>query len=370
MKLQCHRPSLATAFGVVGAVVPSRTPKEILKNVKLQVGDGKATLVGTDQEVGIRYEIPQVETSSAGESLLPASRVISILRELPDETVVLEVDEGAVWIRSGHSEFRLSSEDPAEFPNVAAFAETGYFAVSGGALREAIRRTVFATDVESTRYALGGVLMELRKDGLSMVATDSRRLALVKVPCRAEGIDEPENPSPVVPRGAMSLIERSIDDDEQEVLIAVHANDVLVKTNTSTIYSRLVEGRFPRYADVIPRDGGVKVDLLVGPFYSAVRQAQIVTNEDSRGVDFQFAGGTLTLASKATDIGESKIEMPISYDGEPLTITFDPRFVAEFLRVLGPEKQATLSMSDSESAAVFRTDDQYTYVVMPLSRER
>lgn len=370
MKLQCHRPSLATALGVVGAVVPSRTPKEILRNVKLQAAGGKAVLIGTDQEVGIRYEIPGVETDSTGEALLPAARVISILRELQDETVTLEVDDGAVWIRSGHSEFRLSSEDPAEFPPVAEFQEQGYYAVNGGVLREAIRRTVFATDVESTRYALGGVLLEPKKDTLSLVATDSRRLALVKIPCRPEGVDQPENATPVIPRNAMSLIERSIADDEQDVLIAIHANDVLVKSANSTIYSRLVEGRFPKYADVIPKGGQARVDLLVGPFHSSVRQAQIVTNEDSRGVDFQFADGTLTLMSQAADIGNSKVEMPVSYDGEPLTITFDPRFVAEFLRVLEPEKQVTLEMIDPESAAVLRTDDNYTYVVMPLSRER
>ena len=370
MKLHCHRSSLATAFQVVGSVVPSRTPKEILKNAKLQVAGGRATLIGTDQEVGIRYEIPGVETDSAGETLLPAARVTTILRELQDETVDLEIDENAVWIRCGHSEFRLSAEDPAEFPPVAEFNETGYFVVTGGVLREAIRRTIFATDVESTRYALGGVLVEIKKENLAMVATDSRRLALVNTTCRGEGVTEPENPLPVIPRSAMQLIERSIGEDDEEVRIAIHTNDVLVKSANSTIYSRLVEGRVPRYSDVIPRDSAITVDLLVGPFYSAVRQAQIVTNEDSRGVDFTFADGTLRMTSQAADIGTSKVEIPIAYDGEELTITFDPRFVADFLRVLEPEKQVQLHMTDSESAAVFRTDDGYTYVVMPLSRER
>ena len=117
------------------------------------------------------------------------------------------------------------------------------------------------------------------------------------------------------------------------------------------------------------RQANVTVELLVGPFYSAVRQAQIVTNDDSRGVDFTFADGTLTLESQATDVGTSKIELPIAYDGEKLTIKFDPRFIAEFLRVLEPEQTVTLRLIDSERAAVFETDDQYTYVVMPLSRE-
>jgi DNA polymerase III subunit beta len=370
MKLHCHRPSLAAAFQVVHGVVPSRTPKEILKNVKLQAADGAATLIGTDQEVGIRYEIPGVEIGSGGETLLPTNRVISILRELTDDVVNLEVTEEAVWIRSGHSEFRLSAEDPAEFPTVAAFDEKRYHVVPGSALREAIRRTIFATDVESTRYALGGVLLELQGEVATLVATDSRRLALVKSVCRSQGVEEPENTGPVVPSKAMSLIERSISEDDEEVLVAVHANDVLVKCGNSTIYSRLVEGRFPRYRDVIPNQANAKIELLVAPFYSAVRQAQIVTNEESRGVDFQFAPGLLTLMSQAADIGQSKVEMPIAYDGSELTITFDPRFVADFLRVLEPEDQVRLDLIDPESAAVFRAGDDYTYVIMPLSRDR
>ena len=370
MKLHCHRPTLSTAFQIVSGVVPSRTPKDILRNVKLQVGGGKATLVGTDQEVGIRYDIPGVETDSDGEVLLPKDRVIAILRELTDEGVDLEVTEKALWVRSGHSEFKLSSEDPAEFPPVQAFDATSYHVVPAASFREMIKRTVFATDSESTRYALGGVLMEFGADKLTMAATDSRRLAVVSTTSTVVGTIEPRATQPVVPAKALSLIERSITENDQDVYLAVYPNSVLVKVGSSTIYSRLVEGRFPRYADVIPAAGGSIIDMLVSPFYSAVRQAQIVTNEESRGVDFTFENGTLRLTSVAADIGQSKIEIPISYDGTPVTITFDPRYIADFLRILDASTSVKLQLTDGESAAVLRTDDGYTYVIMPLARDR
>lgn len=369
MKLRCHRTPLQAAFQIVSGVVPARTPKEILKNVKLEVGGGGATLIGTDQEVGIRYQIPGIETDSDGATLLPTQRVIAILRELTDDGVEFDVSENRVEIRSGHSRFQLSAEDPAEFPPVAEFNETNYHAVPGHVFREAIRRTIFATDIESTRYALGGILLELGDDGLALVATDSRRLALQRAPCKTEGSPEGENSAPVVPRTAMSLIEKSIDDDA-DVLLSVHQNDVVVKSGHSTIYSRLVEGRFPRYGDVIPSDSNHVIDLVVGPFYSAVRQAQILTNEDSRGVDFKFTEGTLTLLSEAADAGSSVIELPIGYDGAELAIKFDPRYIAEFLKCFDPENQVALHLLDSESAAVFRTEDNYTYVIMPLAREK
>jgi DNA polymerase-3 subunit beta len=200
-------------------------------------------------------------------------------------------------------------------------------------------------------------------------------LAVFEIPCRSHGGDQPDNPSPVIPTKALSLIERSIPDASGdagggEALLAVHANEALVKVGSSTIYSRLVEGRFPKYRDVMPAKAQTTVDLIVGPFYSAIRQAQIVTEEDSRGVDFRFASGLLTLTSKSADVGQSVIQLPISYDGAELAILFDPRFIADFLRVLEPERQIRLDLIDAESAAVFRTDDAYTYVVMPLSRDR
>ena len=375
MKLHCHRPALAAALQVVGGVVPSRTPKEILKNVKLQVAGGKATLLGTDAEIGVRYEIPGVEIESEGETLLPAARAMAIIRELVEDKVDISLDADAVWIKTEKSEFRLSAQDASEFPPVAEFDDERYYAIPGKSLRDAIKRTAFATDAESSRYALGGVLLELGREKVTLAATDTRRLAVFEIPCRCHGGDQPDNPAPVIPTKALSLIERSIPDASGdagggEALLAVHANEALVKVGSSTIYSRLVEGRFPKYRDVMPAKAQTTVELLVGPFYSAIRQAQIVTEEDSRGVDFRFASGLLTLTSKSADVGQSVIQLPISYDGAELAILFDPRFIADFLRVLEPERQIRLDLIDAESAAVFRTDDAYTYVVMPLSRDR
>ena len=370
MKLHFDRPTLAAAMNLVSGVVPTRTPRDILKNTKLTAAADGVTLIGTDQEVGIRYCVEGVETDSTGEALLPTSRVLSILRELDDETVDFEIDQDSILVKAGHSEFRLSSEDPAEFPPVAEFTGDAYHEVGGKLIREMIRRTAFATDVESTRYALGGLLIEISSDNLTLVATDSRRLAVVRGPASQRGSVVVPDSAPVVPTKAMTLIERTIPDDDSTVDLAIGGNDVLVRIGKATVYSRLVEGRFPKYADVIPQESAVTVDMLVGPFYGAVRQAQIVTNEESRGVDFEFGNGKLVLQSKAADIGQSTVELPVSWSGDPIKITFDPRYIAEFLRVLPAEQQISLSLIDGESAAVFRTEDTYTYVIMPLAKDR
>ena len=383
MKLHCDRPALAAAFTTVGAAVPARSPREILKNVRLDADGDRAVLCGTDGEVGVRVKLDGVGVERPGSTLLPAQRVQQILRELNDDTVHLELgpapgpagaeENDAVWIRAGHSEFRLSPEDPAEFPPVADFEQESYHTLAEGVLKAAVRRTLFATDTESTRYALGGVLVEAGDggDSLTFAATDSRRLAVVEAAAGATGSPGtgPKD-GPVIPAKALSILDRVLGEADGEVFLTLRENDVLCKAGDVVVSARLVEGRFPRYRQVIPAESKHTVEMVAGPFYSAVRQAQIVTSDETRGVDFTFEEGNLTLTSRAADVGASKIELPVQYDGDPLTITFDPRFVAEFLRVLEPEATFTAGLNDPDSAAVFRAGGDYTYVIMPLSRDR
>ena len=237
-------------------------------------------------------------------------------------------------------------------------------------MRELIKRTIFATDNESSRYALGGVLLEIEADKIIGVGTDGRRLAKMEVPGHAAGGHSSGDSMTIVPTKAMQLIERALTDGDAEIQLAARANDILVKSPRVTIYSRLVEGRFPKWRDCFPqRTGATKIELAVGPLYSAVRQAAIVTSEESRGVDFSFHAGTLVLSGRAAELGQSRVELPIAYDGPELAITLDPRYVSDFLQVLDPEKVISMEIKDAESAAVCSTDDGYGYVIMPLARD-
>ena len=370
MQLTCDRVPFSAAFQTVASAVPSRTPKDVLRNVYLHLASGKVQLVGTDQEVAVRCDVSGVNTSSTGEALLPTARVSSILRELQDDQFDIVVEEQKLTLKAPTAEFRLTSEDPRDFPPVPEFSESDYFRISSSVFRQMIRRTSFATDVESTRYALGGLLLEFDDGKVTLAATDSRRLAVATASCEKEGNPTAPEKTTVVPTRAMSLLERSIEAESEFVDVAVRENDVLMRSGSTVIYSRLVEGRFPKYQDVIPQAGSVSVPLAAGPFHSAVRQAQIVTDEESRGVDFLFSNSLLTLSSQAQDVGDSRIELPVEYDHEDIRITFDPRYVADFLKVLTPESLVDLQLTNSEQAAVFRVDDTYTYVIMPLSQDR
>ena len=367
MKISCDREQLLHAFQTVAAVAPVRSPKPILQNVKLDATDKLVELTATDLEIGIRHIVAGVDLQSPGSVVLPSARFGSILRESSDQTLHLESDGTATKVVGERSRFRLSAEDPREFPVVAEFDAPKACELPGRLLRELVRRTAFATDNESSRYALGGVKLELADGEITAVGTDGRRLAKMVGPVAGDlGADQ----TIIVPTRAMHLIERAVMPSDDAVRVAVRGNEFLVASETVTISARLLEGRFPDWRKVFPESGGLKLDLAVGATLTAVRQAAIVTSEESRGIDFTFENGLLVLSGLAAEVGQSRVELPIGYEGDGLTITLDPRFMVDFLKVLDPEKTFSLEVRDAESAAVLSTDDGYGYVIMPLARDR
>lgn len=372
MKISCDREQLLHAFQTVASVAPQRSPKPILQNVKLEVGSEDATLLATDLEVGIRHQVDGVDIQTPGMAVLSVSRFGSILREGNDQTLHLENDGTGITVRGERSQFRLPAENPAEFPQVTAFEESRFYEISARLLRELIRRTVFATDNESSRYALGGVKLELEEGQITAVGTDGRRLARMTGPVARQGDPQEGELTSIVPTRAMNLIERAVAPSDAEIQIAVRGNELLVHSQRATISARLLEGRFPDWKKVFPDSSSyhVQLELAVGATLSAVRQAAIVTSEESRGVDFTFGDGMLVLTGRAAEVGQSRVELPIGYNGAELTVTLDPRFVIDFLKVLDVDRTFTFEAKDAESAAVCRTDDGYGYVIMPLSRDR
>ena len=370
MKATCQRDKLLHAFQMAASVAPSRSPKPILQNVKLEVTMEGAMLMGTDLEVGIRIAVPGFTVEAGGSVILPRDRFGKILAESSDETLSIESTGGKISVRGQRSEFNLPSENPDEFPSVLGFDEQKYHEMPARFFREVIRRTVFATDNESSRYALGGVLVELAENGLTAVATDGRRLARQEGPAQSVGGHVSGDTMTIIPTRTMQLIDRALADNEENIQLAARDNDILVKSGSATIYSRLVEGRYPKWRDVFPRrEGMAKIDLTVGPFHAAVRQAMIVTSEERRGVDFTFGSGKVLLAGHGAELGESHVELPVAYDGADISITLDPRFMSDFLKVLSPEQTFSMELRDADSAALCTTEDGYAYVIMPLARE-
>ncbi len=363
----CHREGLLSACQLAGVAVAVRDVKPILKNFKAIVEEDRCTLMATDLELGTRLEVRGVQVEEPGEAILPAARLTAILRETPDEELRLEASPDSCVVRGQFNEFEMPGEDPRDFPDVPAFTGDKYHELPAGQLREMIKRTIFAVAAENPRYALTGIMWELSGSAARLVATDGRRLAVVEGSATEHGGHDTKGQTPVVPTKAMGLLERNLQDPDEVVRVSLRPNEALFKTDRAMIYSRLVEGRYPPYREVFPKKQTVKVPLVVGSFHAAVRQAAIMTDDESKKVVFNFAPKKLTLQARGAATGRSKVELPLEYDGKTVNISFDPKYVTDMLRVLNPEDALTLELIDGNSVALFRGGDNYSYIVMPLS---
>lgn len=367
MKAICHREGLLSACQLASVAIPAKDVKPILKNLKAVATDGRCILMATDLEVGVRLEVAGLEIEEPGEAILPASKLIAILRESRDEKLSLEADANTCVIRGSSMEYEMPSEDPAHFPDLPTFTDEKFHEISAGTLRDMIRRTVFAAANETARYSMTGVLWELDEGVARLVATDGRRLALAQGVATGQGGHTTKGQAPVVPTKAMNLLERNLNDESEPVRVCIRPNEALFRTGRAIIYTRLVEGRFPDYRQVIPKKHAVRIELSIESFQAAVRQAAIMADDETKKVTFRFAKGLLTLEAKGPTAGRSKVELPIEYAGKALDINFNPGFVTEMIKTLPPDGELSLDLNDGGSPALFRSGANYSYLVMPLT---
>ena len=374
MKVTCQRDGLLTACQLVSAAVAARTTKPILSNVKATAAGDGLTLVAYDTEVGIRYELRGILVGRPGSAILPIAQLTQILRESTDDDISFDADDDGTKVKAGTSRFEMPGYPVDEFPDIPSFDDGGrYHEITAGVLRTMIRRTAFAADKKdaTARFAMTGVLWEADAKVARLVATDSKRLAMCEGPASVYGPPEPTKGSHLIPAKTMALLERNLTDDGELVRIALRPNEAMFQTERAMIYTRLVEGRYPPYRDIIgqTRKGAtVKVPLPVGPFLSRVRQAAIMTDDESKRVDMTFEPGKVGMEARGAETGSSQVELPLEeYDGPEVKIAFDPQYLIEFLRAVEGEPTVTLEMSDGTKPALFRCGDGYLYLVMPLA---
>ena len=367
MKLICHREGLLSACQSVSVAVAARNVNPVLQNLKVSTEGDRCTLMATDTEVGIRMEVRSVNVEEPGDALLPANRLLAILREATEEEVTIETDGSFVpTIKGRRFEYELPGEDPTVFPDFPVIENGRYHEINSKVLEELVRRTTFAVanPEKTTKWtATSGILWELDGGKVKLVGTDGRRLAL----CEGTGVSVGEHRTgnhTVVPLKAMQLLEKNLEDNET-VRVSFRPNEVLVKTERATIYSRLVEGRFPNYQQALPKAAGIRVPLTAGTFLKAVRQAAVMVSEESAGVIFSFEPGKVTLKARGNERGKSRVELDLDYAFDPLEISFDPRYVSDMLKVFDGETEFSLELSSGDQPAVFRRQD-YAYVVLPL----
>lgn len=363
MQLIANRVALSEAIAVAGGVVAGRTPKQILQCVKLSATKDGLLMTATDLEVGIRYVIRQVEILQPGEAVIPASKLAEIVRESSDETLQIECQAERCHIRGKDSHFQVYVQDPRDFPPVADIEGTPDLQIRAGELHKLIGQTLHAAAKENTRYAINGVFWEYKGTKLQLVATDGRRLA------KASGSAEKgggEDGTVIVPAKTMSILLRLLVDGDTPVGLKFLPNQLVIGYGPAVLSSVLVEGNFPQYDQVIPRDNDKKVELGTEEFHSAVRRAALLTSEQSKGIRVAFSKDGLLLQSRAPEQGEASVSMAADYRSEPIEIGFNPTFLADALKVIDTPS-FTLELKESNRPGVIRSGEDFVYVIMPVN---
>ena len=371
MKFTFDREMMLSSFQPAAAVAPSRSPKPILQSVKLICTEGESVLMATDTEVGVRIGVEGINVEVPGSIVLPVDLFGQILRECTDKSLTVEMKDTEISVDGDTSSYKIPSQNPDEFPDVSSVDSDSYLEIPARLMSELIKRTFFATDSESSRYALGGLLLELNGNDLIAVGTDGRRLAKMQGPVEINGSVELGSSSTIVPTRSMTLILRAIVNPEATVKIMVNDNQIVFVSDKITLTSRLVEGRYPKWQDVFPSTAETKsIDIGSGEMLSKLKQAAIVANDDSRGINCTFCNGTLTMDAQAAERGQSHTEMPIAYEGEKISVTMDHRYVSDFLKALDSTSQFSIFIENAQAAVLFTTEDGYSYIIMPLATDR
>ncbi len=364
MKLVCDRRELAEAVGLAASVVPSRSPKKILTDILIRAErDRGVEVAATDLEVGVRVRVGAADTEREGAALVPADTLAAIVREAPGDRVELVAENQVTVVMAAGSEYRLAGDDPREFPEIPAWDERDAIHFGRTQLEAMIRKTAFAAATESARYALNGVLFELRGDRLRLVATDGKRLALVERPV------EPGRAATfarVVPIKAVHLLAKIGGEEDATIEMRFTETSVLARSARATVSAQLVQEHFPPYEEVIPRQAERKVEFQTAALAAALRRAALLTTKESQAVRLRFDYNRLTLSSRSPELGESKVELAIAYEHDPLEIGFNASYLLDALKAIDRE-QLVFELSGETQPGVIREGEGLTYVVMPMS---
>jgi DNA polymerase-3 subunit beta len=364
MKVICNRGALLEALTVTGTVVSTRTPKPVLLCVKLTAAEDRLTLAATDLEVAIRFSDPQVQVEEPGETLVNAASLRDIIRESGDDTISLQLQGDQIHVKGHDSHFKLFTQNPTEFPPVRDFEGEPTFEVAAGTLKQLIGQTLFAVAKEGTRYAFNGVMMFCKKNRVTAVATDGRRLALATGDALKSS--KPESPRVIVPAKALGMVDKLLTDPEESVGVQVHENQIVFHTANATLTANLVEGQFPPFEEVIPKECDKKMTAGTADLLSKVRQAALLTNEESKGVRMTFNKNGLILSSRNPASGEATINFAAKFEGADVEIGFNPAYLIDALRVVDTD-EITFELTVPNRPGLLKAGPNFLYVIMPVN---
>lgn len=367
MNFTITRQNLHQGLAAVSASIPTKTTLPVLSNILLEARDGGVWMSGTDLDVAVRVQVP-ADVREPGNLTAPGKKLQEIARALPDQPVEMVSRGDQLELKCGRSSFKLNGLPSEEFPSLPTVDFDDGWSITGSELQKLIHHTAFAVSTEESRPILNGVLWELRDGRMQMVATNGHRLARMAVragPATATSADF------IVPPAALQQVQRLFKSDDG-LDVARDGNHLGFRSSGTEVYTRLIEGTYPNYEQVIPKDNDKSAIVEKGALESAVRRMAVVASDQTHRIRLVFNEGRVNLNVLTPDLGEGEDEIELQYGGEELEIGFNANYLLEVLRYM-PTDEVRLTFKAPERAATLEPvtpegEDALDYLclVMPL----
>ena len=362
MRLTITRQNLQRGLAAVSASIPGKTTLPVLSNVLIESEDNSVWISGTDLDVSIRVRVP-AEVAQGGAITAPGRKLLELTRELADQPVELRARGHQLEIGCGNSRFKLNSLPSEEFPNLPAMDFEEGWSVSEDSLRQLIRGTAFAVSNEESRPILNGVYWEFG-DRMTMVATNGHRLAKMEV---GAAVADGATGAFIVPPAALAQVERLFDGDG-EIEVGKGGNHLGFRSANQEVYTRLIEGKYPNYEQVIPKDNDKVARVDKEAMEAAVRRMAVLASDQTHRIRMSFESDRVHLDVMTPDLGEAHDELELDYEGEALRIGFNANYLVEVLRNM-PAGDVKVAFKTAERAATVvpaESELDYLCLVMPL----
>lgn len=365
MRFTITREKLQEGLSAVASVIPAKTTLPVLANLLIETTERGIRLASTDLDIGVSTEV-NAEVEAPGAMTIPAKKLAEIARELPPAPVKFAAQgEQRVTLECGRSRFKLLGLPKTEFPASPGIRFDEAWRIPSGELQKLISHVAFAASTEESRPILNGVLWELRPDAMRMVATNGHRLAKMDRPAVGRG----DSFDLIVPPKALEQIRRLFP-AEEDLEIARGDNHIAFRSPFTSVYSRLIEGPYPNYDQVIPRDNDRVAYIDKVSFASALKRMSVVASDQTHRIRLSFNAGMVKFSVSTPDLGEAQDELPARFTGDPLDIGFNAAYLLEILRYM-PTDEIKLTFKAPERAATIEPEGwnepgAYLTLLMPL----
>ena len=364
MKIVCSKTELSRAISLAQSAASTKNVLPVLTNLLFEADKDALTVTGTDLELGLRVRV-KVEVVQAGAATLPAKKIAEIIKSFDDGDVEVTISDGTKGeIKSGRATIRLVGVPADDFPNFPSYRKEKSLTLPSKVLLDMIKRTSFSTSMDETRYILQGGLLQSDGKKARMVTTDGHRLSYIEHELAA-----PQEPvQAVIPSKTLGELSRILETNDDPVTVYFTDNQIFIELGDVTLFSRLLDGQFPNYDQVIPKKNEHALVAEVGPLQGVVNRIALLAADKGNSVKFHLSEDGLQVTAATPDLGEGSDSLDVEYHGQAMVVAFNAKYLLDVLRALGTER-VEMKLSTPLSPTLITPVGAVSgarYVVMPM----